>query len=347
MFSASWSLAPDSRLAAAELVRYQRHAANARWGLLFASGFHQPQWLLSELQRLLGHIPLFGGSCCGIITPQGVEYGGYEALLLLFDTPVDYGCFSVHDHSGFARWLADDYAFCLLDLLGQRPEPLLASLNGKQLDGVGLVGDLQMKDSFQFCGDQVVDNQVIALKLPPPTNRTQTLGTSPISPPMTVTEAKGNCIYALDGQPALDRTLAVSGLDALPPGLLRQLAMGFDWGGSSVCHSLRAVDSQQGTLTLGTGQVTVGQTLQLMRRDSDAGRAKTAQILTQCHTDRPSFYIECMGRTAMLTGASEEDATVLAAHLGERLVGILSGAELLSQQGQSKLVNWAGTLLQW
>ncbi|WKE66317.1 FIST N-terminal domain-containing protein [Gallaecimonas kandeliae] len=348
MFHTSWSLAPDSRLAAVELVRYQPESHKAQWGLLFASGFHQPDGLLAETRRQLGGIPLFGGSCCGIITPAGVEYGGFEALLMLFDSPPDSLCLDQASPEPLAPWLGRDHALCFFDLLGS-PLPLETLVPDGRLHGAALLGDFGLENSFVFCGDQVTRNQLVAVKVPAPALSGISHGALPISDPLTVTQASGQQVLTLDGEPALDKLMAITGLDEaqLKGSMLRQLSLGLPWGERYSSHIMVATDSQARSLTLATGQFLEGQPVVLMSRSTDSTFEDMANQLEHFTKDRPSFYINCAGRAGAFSCAIREEAQLVRQHQGKALAGIFSGAELAGTQAGLRLMNWTGVLLQW
>lgn len=349
MFNASWSLQPDSRLAAMDLVRHQPFAASARWGMLFASGFHQPQWLFSEVRRLLGDKPLFGGSCCGIITPAGVDYGGFEALLLLFDSPCDSLCLPQQDQQGLLNWIGNDHALCFFDLLGSPVRDLFDSARHQQLQGAALLGDFGLRTSFMFCGDKVANDCLVAIKLPAPTTMAVSHGAIPISDPLTITAGQGGLVQSLDGQPALDCLLALLGQDEakLRGSLLHQLSLGQPWNNTYSSHMIAKLDSQSRSLHLGTGQFETGQKVVLMSRSVDSTWQDTRMQLAAFGKDKPSFYINCAGRTAAFSGALQEESELVRQYLGREMAGIFSGAELASLNGQPRLMNWTGVLMQW
>ncbi|WP_192954704.1 FIST N-terminal domain-containing protein [Gallaecimonas mangrovi] len=320
----------------------------ARWGLLFASGFHQPQWLFSECRRLLGDIPLVGGSCCGIITPAGVEYGGFEAMLMLFDSEPDYRSFTHADINQLPAWLGQDHGLCFIDLLGELhlDEKALA---GSQLHGGALIGDLAMSSSFIFVGDQVVTNQLVVAKLPKPT-RSQVFHTAlPISDTATITGAKGQQILTLNGEPALDRLCAVTGLCAqeLHGATLHSLAVGLPWGDSYSSHCLVGVDTNTGSLTLLTGQLEVGSKAVLITKVIEQGDSPTINLLHDFVANRPSFYINCASRTGAFSGALEEESDAIRKPLGKGLAGIFTAAELISNAKGPRLMNWSSEVMQW
>ncbi|ROQ30469.1 FIST N-terminal domain-containing protein [Gallaecimonas pentaromativorans] len=342
-------MAPDSRQAAAQLVRRQPNVQGARWGLLFASGFHEAQGLFSDVQRRLGSLPLIGGSCCGIITPSGVEYGGFEAMLLLFDSEPQFNVFKQSELGQVADWQGEDFALCFFDHLAGWPATALEPLRHCTLMGASLLGDFNRQSSFLFCGDRVANDCLVAVKIPQPTQSAVSHGSVPISEPLTVTQADGQWVQRLDDKPALEVISQITGLDEaeLRGAFLRHLSLGQPWQEHFSSHLIAEANAEDKSLRMATGYFPPGQQAVLMSRSADSTFVDVEQQLGGFIPNKPSFYINCAGRTGAFSGALQEEADLVRQYLGKDVVGIFSGAELASQGGESRLINWSGVLLQW
>ncbi|WP_341501974.1 FIST N-terminal domain-containing protein [Gallaecimonas sp. GXIMD4217] len=356
MFSIGWSTEVSAKLVAEDLYQgaASRLVGKPQWGLLFASGFHDGQQLFDALREQAGtELPLFGGSCCGIICPAGIHYGGYEALLLLFSDPapdflsLDQGAFEAEP---VRRWLGDDHALLFFDLLGHNLATAMDELDGCHLSGAAMLGDHRLSSSFVFDGNGCVNDQVVLVKVPAPKRQRISHGSDSVSQPLTITAVRDNCILTLDHRPALEQLREFTGLALASRDnpLALQLSLGRRHDGEQLTsHLVAALDDASGGLVMAMGHFQKGEQVEVMLRSGPSIFADMDRALGQLEPDRPSLYIDCAGRTSSFSGLAREEAQLLRERLQLRTAGFFSGAELATLAGRPTLMNWTGVMLQW
>ena len=80
-----------------------------------------------------------------------------------------------------------------------------------------------MANSFIFAGDAVLRHGASGVLLPPAISATHKImhGCTPISAPMEITGVDKNCVFEIDGRPALDVVLETLGADTSEASLKR------------------------------------------------------------------------------------------------------------------------------
>jgi hypothetical protein len=153
-------------------------------------------------------------------------------------------------------------------------------------------------------------------------------GWDPFGPQRLVTRSRGNVVYELDNQPALElyRRYLGGHADELPAsGLLFPLSITLDDDHEPVVRTILAVDEADGSMTF-AGDVPEGAVGRLMKANFDrlidgaAGAARTtSRALRGSHPDL-AVLISCVGRKLVLKQRVEEEVEAVSDLLGDGAV---------------------------
>ncbi|HEX4804346.1 MAG TPA: FIST N-terminal domain-containing protein [Conexibacter sp.] len=252
--------------------------------------------------------------------------------------------------------LPDPYTFptdpLLHDLASRAPGvPVIGGLaSGRRPDETGVI----------FHGDAVLDGGAVGVRfddveLLPCVSQ----GATPVGPELTITEAEGNVISELAGQPALDRIRAV--IEELDPvertliagGLLIGLVV--DGGrpeyghGDFLVRQLMGADPVGGTLAV-AAPVQAGQVLRLHARDAaSADRDLQDQLRLRVSalggTPAGALAFSCNGRGRAMFGIEDHDAGALTDELaGAPSAGFFAAGEIGPVGGASFLHAFTATV---
>lgn len=158
-----------------------------------------------------------------------------------------------------------------------------------------------------------------------------------------VTQASGNVLFALDGQPALPlyRKYLGDRASELPAsGLLFPLAIHSPHAGSGVTvRTILGIDESRDSITF-AGDIPQGSTVQLMRANFERlidGAARAAELCQTAEASGPllALAISCVGRRLVLKERCEEelDAVLDVLPASTRMVGFYSYGELSPLRG--------------
>jgi methyl-accepting chemotaxis protein len=191
--------------------------------ICYASPAYDYEQVVSTLRRETAGAPLIGCSSAGEFTEDKVENGSIAIALLRSDT--------ISFHVASQTGLKDDSAACLRGALAKLPatvpghpyrnfliyhdglvgrgeEAILAAMTEIGLEnrvfGGAAGDDLHLQKTVVFCNDSVLVDAV-ALCLMASVQRIPTTlkhGHEPLSPTLTITKAKDNVLYEVDGRPA-------------------------------------------------------------------------------------------------------------------------------------------------
>ena len=151
-----------------------------------------------------------------------------------------------------------------------------------------------------------------------------------------VTRARGNVLYALDGQPALDLYKKYLGdfAQELPnSGMRFPLAIRAAKGAPEVIRTLLAIDEQEKSITF-AGDVPEGYIARLMKPDVDVlidGARLAAEDIKQLPGCRGlGLVVSCMGRKIVMSQLVEEELEIVEEVLGPQvqLTGFYSYGEI-------------------
>lgn len=358
------------------------------WALAFAGGRHDQHTFLETLGEELG-CPLWGGSAVGLVGNEDLGYGGFESALLAFGpgiprpeviraslTPGGEAACGKELGEALARVAAPDQVVILLCTLVHADgslavttrvlDSLYEALDGTapHIIGGGLVKDFRLGGSFLYDGGRVLDDQVLALVLPPAFSaRTRIMHACiPVSAFMRITAMDGPEIMALDERPALETIREMlSGPDGgaditLPFSVLLGSKMGERYSKYQetdyVNRLIIDVDAGRGSIRLFETDFGEGTDVQLMLRDNptmlDSVEQGVTGLLETSEEAQPAvaLYFNCAGRAGISCGSETEDAAVVQSLLGERmpLLGCYVGREIAPFLGRSRPLDWTGVL---
>jgi hypothetical protein len=200
--------------------------------MVFLGGKHAPEQALRAIKRIFGNTLIVGGSAAGVISRQGMGYGGFEiGIAAFYGTELTPRLVVTHDllqgerEAGVAlgrrvREISHDNAAVLLffdSVANTAPLRLHAAsllVEGFQLGledqliqlvGGGTLTDFNLSGGWIFDGDTVRKHAAIALVFPDSVQASTAIlhGCRPVSAFMEITRIDGAEVFELDGQPAL------------------------------------------------------------------------------------------------------------------------------------------------
>ncbi len=163
-------------------------------------------------------------------------------------------------------------------------------------------------------------------------------GWDPFGPERLITRSKGNVLYELDEQPALQLYKKYLGEHAsgLPAtGLLFPLSVRNATGDREVVRTILAVDEKEQSMTF-AGDVPQGTYARLMKANFDRlvegahGAAQTSYEALQSSSPDLAILISCVGRKLVLKQRTEEELEAVRSVLGDgaTLTGFYSYGEI-------------------
>jgi hypothetical protein len=163
-------------------------------------------------------------------------------------------------------------------------------------------------------------------------------GWDPFGPERLITRSKGNVLFELDGQSALDLYKKYLGEHAagLPAtGLLFPLSLRTEENTSGVVRTILSVNEQDGSMTF-AGDVPEGALARLMKANFDrlidgaAGAARTCYEAVGSTSPDLAILISCVGRKLLLKQRVEEEVESVRAVLGDHttMTGFYSYGEI-------------------
>jgi small ligand-binding sensory domain FIST len=368
----------DPRVGAIEAAQ-DAHAAldgaPADLVVLFASGGHMedPEATLEGVHEALRPGALVGCGAggvlgCGAEHEEGMAVVVWAASLDGGDAQTFHAMASVHEDTvtviGMEDLAGARGAILLPDPFTFPTDPLLQDL-ATRAPGVPVIGGLASarrpdERGVLFHGDEVHDGGTVGVRfdgveLLPCVSQ----GATPVGPEMTITEAEGNIIRELAGQPALDRIRAV--IEELDPvertliagGLLVGLVI--DGGrpeyghGDFLVRQLMGADPVSGTLAV-AAPVEPGQVLRLHARDAaSADRDLQDQLRLRVSalggSPAGALAFSCNGRGRAMFGIEDHDASALSDELaGAPSAGFFAAGEIGPVGGASFLHAFTATV---
>lgn len=366
------SLEKDEAKAARQAVRAARKGVTRPdLALVFASVKRNQKRLHAALKKELKGIPLMGGSSYAEITSAGVTKGSVAVLLLGLEggrvTLASSSCKT--DPEGAGEALAEALEGALPDSDARRigllftafdtgREQDMLSAISRRLGPVPLFGGLLSGDydaglsnrkfrrNWQYTGGRLSTNSSLLALLDLPRDRYDVAfgfshGWQPVGPVMTVTRAKGNRLYELDGQPVLDvyRQLLGEGADESFFELMIQ-RYGFQTEGGLGAARLKlpvSFDRRTGSIEVVPVEDLQGARLRLIQ-SSRQGTVRGARDAAQCcakalGAKKPDLLlvVSCCTRNLILNRRMESEMDAVREVFGSKvpLFGYYSGGELL------------------
>jgi small ligand-binding sensory domain FIST len=361
--------------------------------LIFCTGKHDALRFRDGIREVIGlECLIVGGFAVGIITADAASYDGYECgVALLAGDGISVDAFAETGLQGgearvgeaLGRKLSSAGANADSDVLlfydavhhfeGQAKlnmaTPLLRGMFQNlsaepRLAGMGMLGDMQLLPTWQFCGDQILQQSAIALLLHGNLEMDITVmhGCRPAGRYHEITKAEGPVVLEIDGKPALRVIQEMLGADS---GLTHEdyaffVTLGVNKGdrfaefkednyANRMCIG---VDLAREGLIMFENDLTPGTLVQLMRRSMDFAYLKPrtdglfAKIAAAGRTPVLAFYIDCAGRAAAYCGldAEEADEVRKAVPVEVPLLGVYSGVEIAPIGGKAQALDWTGVL---
>lgn len=385
MISVGFSQNTETAAAIREALDASGADQDTGWLLVLAGRRHQADAVLASISRMLGDIPVFGGSCVGAISNDRSGYSGHEIVIAAFgaDSGEPEICLAepLEDNERAAgekigRWLGEQgggQAMLFYDVTREQGGINVGSFlldgiydalpDGMEplLFGAGLLGDFPLTESYLFTGGRRQKNAALAIAVPRGLRaRTRVMhGCAPVSGVMKVTRASGARIQELDGVPALQVLQRLAGSE--------ELALAF-----SVLFGRRAgdmhapfreadfinrliidINEEDGSVGLFEADIQTGDEVQVMMRDNhllmDSVKSGVRLSLEELRGEQPVFamYVDCAGRASVFTGSSEEEARKLTDLFQNTcpLLGFYAGREIAPFAGRSRPLDWTGVLV--
>ncbi|MCG8433547.1 MAG: FIST C-terminal domain-containing protein [Gammaproteobacteria bacterium] len=278
------------------------------WVLAMVGGRHAVDEVLEGFKRVLGDIPVYGGSCVGAVTHDGLGYAGYEVAVAVFSDryqpPVVLQARDIEGRENAAgRELgeqlrlcadADDSVLLFYDLVCQQRNgevnvgsdlldglyEVIDARNGPRIFGAGLLGDFNLQGSCIFNGIESKKGWALAFVLP---KQLQTElhvmhGCTPVGSYMTVTKVDGAKIFEIEGKPATQLICDLLQVDpkkedvALAFSILLGRNTGDPFGPyREACYINRLIidaDFNEGWVKLFESDIKEGEKVQIMMRDN-------------------------------------------------------------------------------
>ena len=361
--------------------------------LIFCTGKHDAVRFRDGVRDVIGPAcMLVGGFAVGIITADAASYDGYECgVALLAGDGISADAFAeaglredemqVGEALGrklSAAGITDDSDVLLfydaVHHIGGQPKlnmatPLLHGLLGNlpaepRLAGMGMLGDMQLQPTWQFCGDQILQQSAIALLLRGSLRMDITVmhGCRPAGRYHEITKTEGPLVLEIDRKPALRVIHEMLGADSglTPEDYAFFVTLGVNKGdrfaefreenyANRMCIG---VDRARDGLIMFENDLTPGTSVQLMRRSMDFAylRPRTEELFAKVtaagRTPVLAFYIDCAGRAAAYCGldAEEADEVRKAVPPSVPLLGVYSGVEIAPIGGRAQALDWTGVL---
>lgn len=209
----------------AQLALEKNRDQKPQIGLVFCGITHDIEMIIKGIKSVTGEIQLIGCTSAGEFNELSITSHGVVCALISSDTHrfftgvgkhVTYNeMHAIHEASKEFPTEVEAYPFrsamLFVDgLIGRGEEVVLAasSILGADVKfaGAAAADDLKFQKTLVFCDDKVLSNAVaialMASKIP--TIITVKHGHKPLSPALTVTKAKDNILYELQGEPAYE-----------------------------------------------------------------------------------------------------------------------------------------------
>ena len=355
----------------------------------FATSKHDPQLFLDGVRSVVGPgVKLVGGSAFGGITNDWLGYDGFQVVVGAVASPrmrVDIFAESGLDVRGERAvgellgrrisertWVGLPNVLLMYDSVKKAGVELNVAtmiLEGmgttigrwpECVAGIGMIGDLQFRPTFQTTGGGVLQQTAIAAVFSGGVRMDTMImhGCTPSGRYHTVTKADGIVVLEIDGRPALD-LLA----DMMPERTWEEyplfITLGVNKGDkfgefheeNYANHLCMAIDKDRGGLVMFEPNLSVGSEVQFMRRsiDLDYIGVRARQLFDRIGSRHPflALYIDCAGRASAICNTEREEAAEVQQVLTERgvpLLGIYTGVEIATVAGSVQALDWTGVL---
>jgi hypothetical protein len=238
------------------------------------------------------------------------------------------------------------HVFVLSDGLQVNGSELVKGLGCHLPPHVGVTGGLsgdsdRFQQTFVLCNGQVNSGMIAALALYGDRLRVgygSLGGWSPFGPERVITKSKGNILYELDGEPALElykRYLGDHTAELPASGLLFPLSLRTETGTRHLVRTILSINEAEQSLTF-AGDMPEGTIAQLMQASFDRlvegaiQAAETSHLALQGVSADLAILISCVGRKLLLKQRIEEEVEGVRDMLGHQatLTGFYSYGEI-------------------
>jgi len=395
-FGSGFSELTDSfeagRQAGAEALSQARIArGKADLCLLFCTSRHDPREFSEGVRAEVGACPFFGGYANGALTNNQMGYDGYQSVVgVLRSDSIQVDLFlqegiafnEYETGKALAQQIAASgeefpYLILLFDAVNRLEgrfrmnygAPFIKGMNEALkrwpvTTGARLMGDMKFKPTYQWLGDQMVQNAAIALALSGAITMDYIVmhGCKPASAYHTVTAVKGATILEIDHQPALQFVSHILGPEV--SGNLNEIKFFVTMGRNAgekwsdyrpdnyINRMCVGIDEKRGGLRMAERDFDVGTEIQLMRRGFEMGYIfdQTKSLIEKIRFERrkPLFatYFNCAGRAAAYSNNTDEDVRFVQQAIDNEfpLIGIYEAGELAMIKRQLEVLDWTGIL---
>ncbi|MEX0272904.1 MAG: FIST signal transduction protein [Flavobacteriaceae bacterium] len=170
-------------------------------------------------------------------------------------------------------------------------------------------------------------------------------GWVPFGPERTVTKSKGNVLYELDGNPALDlykKYLGERAKDLPEAALLYPLSVMVEGELGTIVRTILSIDEKENTMTL-AGDIPEGALVRLMMatvEDIADGAFTAAKQAMNGREKKPdlALLVSCVGRKLVMDQRTEEELEEVVSVIGEdaTVTGFYSYGEMAPFEGQNR-----------
>lgn len=358
--------------------------------IFYTSDYHDPLELKKGIQSIVGEdCKIFGGHSMGVITNNFLGYDGFQVgAAAISSNSIQIDLFKqvglANNEYATGKALAEQ-----IQAQGYEHEPNIlfmydsvkkTAAQGLELNlatpviagmkdafgefppiaGVGMTGGMQWKPTYQWINNDIEQNSMIASVFSGKNVKMDSLilhGCVPSGAYHTITKAKENIVYEIDGKPSLDffdeLMQGSTSWDEYPLFLTLGLNKGDkfeDFKQENYANRLcMTIDKEQKALVMFEPDLTEGSEIRLMRRsiDFDYIKPTVENFLKTLQGREPVFaiYIDCLARASAYCGSEGEEAAEVQKALGDiPLLGMYSGVEVGKVKNEVQALDWTGVL---
>ena len=356
---------------------------------IFCTSRHEALEYHKGVSTLISNLPFFGGFANGTITNTEFGYDGYQSVVgILKAKDVDVHLFKQEGiafnemNTGEALFKqisktdfkTDPQILLFFDAVNRQKgrfqmnyvTPLLEGAKKvvtkwPNIAGARLMGDMKFKPTFQWFGDEVIQNSALALAFTGNIKMDvlRLEGCEPASSYHTVTENKGATILKIDGVPAAEFMGNMLGprikndYEQMKFFVTLGKNLGDKWDRDKALYVNRmcvGVNPSNKGLVMAENDLTQGTEFQMMRRgfEKDLIQEKVETFLTKIKNEerKPVFalYLNCAGRARGYSQNETEDVIYVQNAIANEfpLLGIYEAGEIAKINEDLQVFDWTG-----
>jgi len=359
--------------------------------LLFATPDHKIEMLMQGIRSVLGDNPKFlGCTTTGLVTNEFLSYRGALAggAFISCDSPffkIFYDANIKDEEFNAGKRLAeqfrasttpDDASLLLfydsIKVTATEGQPTLSVattiLNGfhsvyeswPTVAGMGAMGEINfIYPCAAWANNKASRHLLSGASILSPIKMDAIImhGTKPVGAYHTITKAKDNIVYELDGKPALDVIYDLLGGSVDWEDFPFLVTLGVNTGDkfgeykeeNYAGRLCLAIDKEQKALIMFENDLVEGSEVQLMQRNIDFKYipSQVNKLKSKLGDRKPilAFYIDCLGRVCGFSGLPQEESLEVIKALGNiPFFGVFSGVEIANVGPEVKALDWTGVL---